>query len=70
MSGARQVPVPAAVAGLRRTLKIHARGCLQPVPDRADPLAVAVHNQCHAFSGMSVPRHLSGSAANFVTCYG
>jgi hypothetical protein len=42
---ARQVPDPAAVAWWLRMLKICAQGCIQPVPDPADPLAVAAYNQ-------------------------
>ena len=45
MSARRQVPDPAAVAWWLHTLTIHARGCIQPVPDPADPLAVAAYNE-------------------------
>ena len=41
MSARRQVPDPAAVAWWLRMLKTRAQGCIQPVPDPADPLAVA-----------------------------
>jgi hypothetical protein len=45
MTTTRQVPDPAAVAWWLRTLKICAQGCIKPVPDPADPLAVAAYNQ-------------------------
>ena len=45
MSARRQVPDPAAVAWWLRMLTICARGCIQPVPDPADPLAVAAYNE-------------------------
>jgi hypothetical protein len=45
MSAARQVPDPAAVAWWLRMLEIHAQGCIQPAPDRADLLAVAAYNE-------------------------
>jgi hypothetical protein len=45
MSGTRQVPSQYVVAWWVRMLKIHARGCLEAVPDRADPLAVAAYNE-------------------------
>jgi len=45
MSATRQVPGQHTVAWWLRTLKIHAQGCVQPVPDPADPLAVAACNQ-------------------------
>jgi len=46
MSATRKVPDPAAVsAWWLRILKTCAQGCIQPVPDPADPLAVAAYNQ-------------------------
>ena len=45
MSATRQVPDPAAVAWWLRMLKIYAQGCIKPVPDPADPLAVAAYNE-------------------------
>ena len=45
MSARRQVPDPAAVAWWLRMLTICAQGCIQPVPDPADPLAVAAYNE-------------------------
>jgi hypothetical protein len=45
MSATSQVPDPAAVAWWLRMLKIHTEGCIKPVPDPADPLAVAAYNQ-------------------------
>ena len=45
MRATRQVPDPAAVAWWLHTLKIHAQGCIKPVPDPADPLAVAAYNE-------------------------
>jgi len=42
---ARQVPDPAAVAWWLRMLTICAQGCIRPVPDPADQLAVAAYNQ-------------------------
>ena len=45
MSATRQVPDPAAVAWWLRMLTICAQGCIQPVPDPADPLAVAAYNE-------------------------
>jgi hypothetical protein len=45
MSATRQIPGPAAVAWWLRTLKIHAQGCIQLVPDGADPADVAAYNE-------------------------
>ena len=45
MNAARQVPDPAAVAWWLHTLKIHAQGCIKPVLDPSDPLAVAANNE-------------------------
>jgi len=45
MTAAHQVPDPAAVAWWLHTLKTCARGCIEPVPDPADPLAVAACNE-------------------------
>ena len=45
MNAARQCPNSAAVAWWLRMLKICAQGCIQPVPDPADPLAVAAYNE-------------------------
>jgi hypothetical protein len=45
MRAAHQVPDLAAVAWWLRTLKIHTQGCIKPVPDPADPLAVAAYNE-------------------------
>jgi hypothetical protein len=45
MRPSRQLPDPAAVAWRLRTLRIHAQGCIKPVPDPADPLAVAAYNE-------------------------
>ncbi len=50
MRKTHQVPDPAAVAWWLHTLKIHAQGCIKPVPDPADPLAVAVYNEVRASS--------------------
>ena len=45
MRKTHQVPNAAAVAWWLHTLKIHAQGCIKPVPDPADPLAVAAYNE-------------------------
>jgi hypothetical protein len=45
MTTTRQVPDQAAVAWWLHTLKICAQGCIKPVPDPADPLAVAACNE-------------------------
>jgi hypothetical protein len=45
MSAARQVPGQHSVAWWLRILKIHSQGCIQLVPDHADPLAVAAYNE-------------------------
>ena len=45
MNAARQCPDPAAVAWWLDTLRICAQGCIKPVPDPADPLAVAAYNE-------------------------
>jgi hypothetical protein len=45
MSAQHQVPDPAAIACWLHTLKIHAQGCIKPVPDPADPIAVAAYNE-------------------------
>ena len=45
MTAAHQVPDPAAVAWWLHTLKTCARGCIEPVPDPADPHAVAAYNE-------------------------
>ena len=45
MSARHQLPDPAAVAWWLHTLKIHAQGCIQPVPNPADPLDVAACNE-------------------------
>ena len=45
MRTTRQLPDPAAVAWWLHTLKICAQGCIKPVPDPADPLAVAAYNE-------------------------
>jgi hypothetical protein len=45
MTTTHHAPDPAAVAWWLRTLKICAQGCIKPVPDPADPLAVAAYNE-------------------------
>ena len=45
MTARRQILDQAAVAWWLRMLKIHAQGCIKPVPDPADPLAVAAYNE-------------------------
>ena len=45
MRTTRQVPDPAAVAWWLCMLRICAQGCIQPVPDPADPFAVAACNE-------------------------
>jgi hypothetical protein len=45
MRTTRQLPDPGAVTWWLHTLKIHAQGCVKPVPDPTDPLAVAACNE-------------------------
>jgi len=57
MSARRQIPDLAAVAWWLRMLKSCAQSSIQPVPDPADPLAVAAYNQvCRQFAAEAAAR--------------